>query len=82
MMATTANLHIQVVVLDHGVPRFTEPATWTAGVDHFRFALVPGHYTIYEEQRYSGPYERVSSSYPIEVMAYKTTNINVGGGCK
>jgi hypothetical protein len=82
MVAYGGQYHIELVVMDHNSTRFTEPTRWTAGVNHFRFAIPPGHYVMYEEQRYQGRYERVSGPNHLDVTRGVTTNINVGSFCK
>ena len=74
--------HVEVVVLgSHKSSRFTPPTIWGAGGYHFRFAAHPGHYRIYEAQRYDGPYETVAG-LTVDVRAGVTSEVTLVSMCR
>ena len=73
--------HIELVVVGPGSSSpFTEPTS--SALHRFRFATEPGHYRIYEDQRYAGSYERVGGPIPVEVRAGTTARVTVSSFCK
>lgn len=73
---------IKLTILGPASARFSESTQWNAGAHRFRFPTPPGVYRIYEEQGFSGTFERVGGPFIARVTTGGTTSLTVGNGCK